>query len=259
MVNIVVGGATGKLGSLVCDLINESDDLKLTGAVVSSNGGHVGKEIYPGIIAVGPESIQDVLKDTDIYVDLTTPDAASKIIADVPMTGANIVLGTTAIPQEVIDRMTENVKKYGTSALMSSNFAIGINVFWKVCEIMSDLLSDYDVEIIEAHHGAKKDSPSGTALEALKRVQLATGIEKTVYGRNGITGPRTKEIGMHSIRAGDMIGDHTVIFAKNMECLELTHRAISRESLARGCVESIKWMANKKDGTVHNMNEVLGL
>ncbi len=259
MINVVVGGATGKLGCLVCDLIVNSDDMRLTGAIVSDSGGHVGEELYPGVKAMGTSSLKELLKDADVYVDLTTPTAASKIIADIPETGANIVLGTTAVPADVLDRMTANVAKNNTSALVSANFAIGVNVFWKMCEIMATYLDDYDIEVIEAHHSAKKDAPSGTAVETVKRLQAATGIERTVYGREGVTGPRQREIGVHSIRAGDIIGDHTVIFAKNMERLELTHKAISREVLARGCVTSIRWMAYKKDGMVHNMNEVLGL
>ncbi|UAL07596.1 MAG: 4-hydroxy-tetrahydrodipicolinate reductase [Candidatus Methanogranum gryphiswaldense] len=259
MINVVVGGATGKLGSLVCELIIGSEDMNLSGTIVSASGGNIGKELYPGIIARGPDSLKELLKDADVYVDLTTPSAASKILVDIPNTGANIVLGTTAVPKDIIDEMSANVAKNNTSALISANFAVGVNVFWKMCEIMATYLDDYDIEVIEAHHSAKKDAPSGTAMEAVKRLQAATGIEKTVCGREGVTGPRQKEIGIHSIRAGDIIGDHTVIFAKNMERLELTHKAISREALARGCVTSIRWMAYKKDGKVHSMNEVLDL
>ncbi|MCK9322471.1 MAG: 4-hydroxy-tetrahydrodipicolinate reductase [Candidatus Methanomethylophilaceae archaeon] len=259
MINVVIGGATGKLGSLVCDIIVKSDDMRLAGTIVSENGGHIGKELYPGIIAVGPDKLNDLLKDADIYVDLTSPDAAAKILSEIPKTGTNIILGTTAVPKDIIDRMTENVKKNNTSALISANFTIGINVFWKMCEEMAKYLPDYDIEVIEAHHSAKKDAPSGTAAETVRRLQMVTGIEKTVYGREGITGPRQREIGVHSIRAGDIIGDHTVIFAKNMERLELTHKAISREALARGCIKSIRWMADKKDGKIHSMSEVLDL
>ncbi len=259
MINVVVGGATGKLGSLVCDLIVRSDDMRLTGAIVSPNGGHVGKEIYPGVTAEGPDSIGKVLKDADIYVDLTAPDAATKVLADIPATKTNLIVGTTSIPQDVLDKVAENTKKNGTASLVSANFAVGVNVFWKMCEIMATYLPDYDIEVIEAHHNMKKDAPAGTTEEAIRRIQKVTGIQKIVYGREGVIGPREREIGVHSIRAGDIVGDNTVIFAKNMERLELTHKAISREVFARGCVASIRWMAGKKDGKVHSMEEVLGL
>ena len=259
MVNIVVGGATGKLGKLVCDLIVDSDDLKLTGAIVSKDGGNVGKELYPDIMAVTSDSLRSVLKDADIYVDLTTPAAASKIIGSVPETGTNLILGTTAVDATVIEQMTKNVERYDTSALVAANFAMGVNVFWKMCEILAASLPNYDIELVEAHHNMKKDAPSGTAMETLRRLQNASGIQTTVYGREGITGPRGREIGVHSIRAGDIVGDHTVMVAGNMERIELTHRAISRETFARGCIQSIRWMSGKKDGKVHNMYEVFGL
>jgi 4-hydroxy-tetrahydrodipicolinate reductase len=233
--------------------------MKLEGCIVSDNGGNIGREIYPGIIAKGKDSLIDMMKSADVYVDLTSPEAAAQIIEKIPATGANIVVGTTAIPKETLERLSENVSRNKTSAVVSANFSIGVNVFWKICEEMAKYLPDYDIEIIESHHNAKKDAPSGTAVEALKRLQDLTGIEKVVNGREGVVGARTREIGIHAIRAGDIIGDHTVLFAKNMERLELTHKLVSREALAKGCIESIRWISDKKDGKVHGMNEVLGI
>lgn len=259
MIRVVVGGATGKLGRNVCSEILSSDDLELAGCIVSDRGGSAGKELYPGIFAKGPGSTLSLLKDADVYVDLTSPEAAAEIIGRIPGTGANLVLGTTAVPKEALDRMAENVSLNGTSAVVSANFSIGVNVFWKICEEMARCLPGYDIEIIEAHHSAKKDAPSGTAAETLRRIQNITGIEKAVDGRKGITGARGEEIGVHAVRAGDIIGDHTVLFAKNMERLELTHRLVSRDALAKGCIESIRWISGKKDGKVHSMEEVLGI
>ncbi len=259
MINVVVGGATGKLGKMVCEQIVESEDLKLIGAVVSAEGGNVGKELFPGVIASSPTDLKKVLENADVYVDLTTPSAAAKIVCEIPATGTNLVLGTTAVPADVLDKMRDLVKTEGTSALISANFSIGVNVFWKVCEILAKYLPEYDIEVVEAHHNAKKDAPSGTALEAVRRLKEATDVETVVCGREGVPGPRGREIGVHSIRAGDIIGDHTVILAKNLERVELTHKAISREAIARGCVESIRWISGRKDGLVHNMDEVLDL
>jgi 4-hydroxy-tetrahydrodipicolinate reductase len=259
MANVVVGGATGRLGRLVCDLIEASGDLRLVGAVVSEEGGHVGREVAPGIKAVGPGSLKDVLEGADVYVDLTTPSAASKVIAEIPATGTNLILGTTAVDADAVSRMADEVARCGTSALVAANFSAGVNVFWKACEILAGMLPGYDIEVVEAHHADKRDAPSGTAKEAVRRLQAVTGIEDVVYGRNGITGPRGREIGVHSVRAGDIVGSHTVLMAKNQECVELTHKAISGEALANGCIASIRWMADKKDGKVHSMNEVFGL
>jgi len=257
--DVVVGGATGKLGSMVCDLVTGSDDLTLRGAVVSEGGGHVGREIAPGVRTSGPGSLRDLLDEDCIYVDLTTPEAATGIVSEIPSTGANLIVGTTAVGAEALSRMESEVERCGTSALVSANFATGMNVFWKVSEILARHLPDYDIEIIEAHHSAKRDAPSGTTAETVRRLQSSTGIEDVVYSREGSTGPRKREIGVHALRAGDIIGDHTVILAKNMEMIELTHRTVSREALARGCLESIRWMDDRRDGKVHSMDEVLGL
>ncbi|MDR3205736.1 MAG: 4-hydroxy-tetrahydrodipicolinate reductase [Candidatus Methanoplasma sp.] len=259
MIKVTVGGATGRLGKAVCGIIASSDDMELVGAVVSDGGGNVGREIVPGLKAVGPDSAEEFIRKCDVYVDLTSPDAAAKLIADVPSWGANLILGTTAVPADVLAALAANVSKFGTSAVSSANFAIGVNVFWKTCADMAAALPGYDIEIIEIHHGAKKDAPSGTAAETLRRLQEASGIADAVYGRQGVSGPRGREIGVHAVRAGDVIGDHTVIFAKNMERLELTHRAVSREAFAEGCAASIRWVCGRKDGKVHSMEEVLGL
>jgi len=256
---VVVGGATGKLGRMVCDMIAASEDLRLTGATVSENGGNIGREISGGIVASGPMTLKKLLEDADVYVDLTTPSAASATVASVPGTGTNLVLGTTAVDAATMETVTAAVREHGTSAVVSANFAVGINVFLKVCEILAGYLPEYDVEIIEAHHSSKKDSPSGTAKEALRRLQAVTGIEKTSCGREGISESGGREIGVHSVRAGGIVGDHTVLFGNSNEVIELTNRAISREALASGCLRTIRWVAGRKDGKVHSMSEVLGL
>ena len=259
MINLVVGGATGKLGKIVCALASASEDIEVIGGTASKSGGNIGKEIAPGIRASGPEDLKNLLDDADVYVDLTTPSAASKIIADIPSTGTNIIVGTTAVDKDAIAEMTKNIEKYKTSGIVSANFAKGVNVFWKMCEILAKSLPDYDIEVLETHHHFKKDAPSGTAMEAVRRMQAVTGIDELVFGREGVTGARGKEIGIHSIRTGDVYGDHTVMFGGNMELIELKHRAVSREAFAHGCIETIRWISDKRDGKLHTMNEVFNL
>ena len=258
MTDVVVGGATGKLGNTICRMISESEDLNLVGAVVSEGSENIGKDVF-GVRASGRDGLLKLLENADVYVDVTAPGAAADTIADIPGTGCNLIVGTTSIPKEKLDLMAANTERFGTSSLVSSNFAIGVNVFWKVCEVLAEYLPDYDIEVIESHHSQKKDAPSGTAAEVVRRLKRITGARDTVYGREGITGPRGKEIGVHVIRAGDIVGDHTVLFAKNGEVIELTHSAASRDVLAAGCLSSIRWIANKKDGRVHNMEEVFGI
>jgi len=259
MINVALGGASGKMGRTICDIIQKSNDMRLVGAMIAPEEELFGKEIYPGIIAKGQDSLDEVLENADVYVDITAPKAAANIITKIPAKGVNIVLGTTAIPEDVIKRMRDEVAKNNTSAVHSANFAIGINVFWKMCEILSASLNGYDIEVIEAHHNQKMDAPSGTAMEAVKRMMRTTGIEDVTYGREGITGARKKEIGVHSIRGGDVVGDHTVMFIGSGERIELKHSMGSRDALARGFIESIRWVNGKKDGKVHTLNEVLGL
>ncbi|HKM13807.1 MAG TPA: 4-hydroxy-tetrahydrodipicolinate reductase [Candidatus Methanomethylophilaceae archaeon] len=258
MIKVVVGGATGRLGNIICRLVSESKDMELTGAIVSGNNSNIGNDIF-GIKTSGPDSLFRLASDADVYVDVTAPDAAARIVADIPETGCNLIVGTTAIPQDKIDLMASNTAKYNTSSLVTANFAMGVNVFWKMCGILSKYLPDYDIEVIESHHNEKMDSPSGTTAEAIRILKEASGANETLYGREGIIGARGKEIGVHSIRAGDIVGDHTVLFAKNSEVIELTHRAGSRDTFALGCMSSIRWIAEKKDGKVHNMEEVLGI
>ena len=259
MIDVVIGGATGKLGSLVCNAIARSDDIRLKGAVVSSDGGNIGKAITPGVFATGPDSLDDVVADCDVYVDLTSPAAASKVVAEVPKTGANIIVGTTSVDPAALERMRMEVERNGTSGLVSANFSSGINVFWRTCEALASQLDDYDIEIVEAHHASKGDAPSGTSSETVRRLVERTGIENIRYGRHGVTGPRGREICVHSIRAGNIVGDHTVMFAKGDDIVELTHRSVSRGTLVDGCIESIRWMADRRDGRIHNMFEVFGL
>ncbi|MCL2296050.1 MAG: 4-hydroxy-tetrahydrodipicolinate reductase [Methanomassiliicoccaceae archaeon] len=259
MINVALGGASGKMGRTVCDIIQNSKDMRLVGAMIAPTEEMFGKEIYPGIIAKGQDSLDEVLENADVYVDITAPRAAANIITKIPAKGVNIVLGTTAIPDDVINKMKDEIAKNKTSAVHSANFAIGVNVFWKMCEILAASLNDYDIEVIEAHHNQKVDAPSGTAMEAVKRMMRTTGIDDVTYGREGITGARKKEIGVHSIRGGDIVGDHTVMFIGNGERIELKHSMGSRDALAKGFIESIRWVYGKKDGKVHDLNEVLGL
>ncbi|MDR0778563.1 MAG: 4-hydroxy-tetrahydrodipicolinate reductase [Methanomassiliicoccaceae archaeon] len=259
MINVALGGATGKMGRTVCDIIQKSKDMRLVGAMIAPEEELFGKEVYPGVIAKGIDELKSVVENADVYVDITAAGPASKVITKVPSMGVNMVIGTTGISENVIQNMRDEVSKNKTSAVLSANYAVGVNVFWKMCEILASSLKDYDIEVIEAHHNQKKDAPSGTAMEAVKRMMKVTEINDVVYGREGMPGARKKEIGVHAVRGGDIVGDHTVIFAGSGEVIELKHRMGSRDALAKGFIESIRWIYGKKDGKVHDLNGVLGL
>ncbi|HEY3419721.1 MAG TPA: 4-hydroxy-tetrahydrodipicolinate reductase [Methanomassiliicoccales archaeon] len=258
-IRVCVAGATGKLGSMVCSLVQARSDMRLVGAIVSASGGHVGKEIAPGVKAVGPEGLEAALRETDVFVDVTNPAVAPGNLAIASAMGVNCVVGTTGIGEGTLNDLSERVSRSGTSAVVSPNFSVGVNVFWKACDVLARSLEGYEVEIIEVHHDKKKDAPSGTAMKAAEIISKATDVDKFVYGRQGVVGARGREIGIHAVRAGDVVGEHTVIFAGNRERIELTHRAHSREAFAEGCITAIGWVVSKKDGRIHTMAEVLGL
>jgi len=259
MINIALGGATGKMGRTVCDMIQKSNDMKLVGAMIDPREEAFGKEIYPGIVAMGPDDLKKAVKDADVYVDITAPKAAAAIIDKIPAMGVNMVIGTTAIPEDAIQKMRDAISKNKTSAVHSANFSVGVNVFWKMCEVLAGSLKGYDIEVIEMHHNQKIDAPSGTAMEAAKRMKKVVDADSIIFGREGLTGARKKEICVHSLRGGDVVGDHTVIFAGSGEVMELKHKAGSRDALAKGFLEAIRWVYGKNDGKVHSMSEVLGL
>ncbi|MDR0335315.1 MAG: 4-hydroxy-tetrahydrodipicolinate reductase [Methanomassiliicoccaceae archaeon] len=259
MMNIALGGATGKMGRTVCDMMRNYKDMRLVGAMIDPREEAFGKEIYPGVIAKGPDSLKEVLENADVYVDITAPQAAANVITKIPAMGVNMVIGTTAIPEDAVRKMWDEVKKNGTSAVHSANFAVGVNVFWKICEELASMLKGYDIEVVEVHHKHKIDAPSGTAMEAVKRMRKAVDVDNVIFGREGLTGARKNEICVHSVRCGDVVGDHTVMFAGNTEVMELKHKAGSREALAKGFIEAIRWVYGRKDGKVHDMSEVLGL
>lgn len=259
MTRVAVAGASGKLGSIVCSLIQSHPGMELIVAIVSPDNPNLGKEIFPGVTATSPADLESALYGIDVYVDLTSPLAANQNLPRIPSTGVNSVIGTTSISPEVMKAFSMGVKENNLSAVVSPNFSVGVNVFWKTCENLADVLKDYDVEIIEVHHNKKKDAPSGTAARAAEIIASTAGIDDVVHGRQGNVGARKREIGIHAVRAGDVVGEHTVMFAGKKERIELTHRAHSREAFAEGCLTAIEWVSGRKDGLVHGMSEVLGL
>lgn len=259
MIDVAVAGATGKLGSMVCQLIREQKDMRLVGAIVSAEGGKAGRELYPGVIAVAPDGLEEVCRRSMVLVDVTNASALEKNAPVAVGAGVNLVIGTTGLSPGLIDDIASLVHRKGTSALITPNFSIGVNVFWKTCQMLARALPEYEVEIIEMHHDKKKDAPSGTAIRAAHLISEETGVDRLVHGREGMVGARGREIGVHAVRAGDVVGEHTVIFAGNRERIELTHRAHSRMAFAEGCIAAVRWIAPLKDGKVHAMEEVLGI
>lgn len=271
MISVAVAGACGRMGRSMITVLSQNKDMELICAVESSSNPTLGKDAGEvsglgniGISIESSEGLKELLGKykPNVLVDFTNSDAAvenSKVAANA---GVNLVIGTTGFDDSQRKEIEKAVEHNGISAVISPNMATGVNVFFKLARDTAKILEGYEVEIIEAHHKHKKDSPSGTALRVGELVAEETGKsleDRAVYGRQG-TGERNKdEIGFHSIRAGGIVGEHTVLFAGEGERIEITHRAQSREAFAQGALRAVRFIHGKKDGLVYTTWDVLGI
>ena len=272
MINVAVTGACGRMGSKIIKTILEQEDMNVVAAIESPNspleGEDVGEVIGIGEIGVkvnGAEKLKEVLqtKKPQVLVDFTVAGAAVNTIKTSSECGVNLVVGTTGFFNEEMKVISSAIEKNHVRAVIAPNMAVGVNVFFKIIKDLAAIVGDYDVEIIEAHHRHKKDAPSGTAVKAAEIIanELNRNLDDlAVYGRKGIVGERTKEeIGIHAVRGGDIVGDHTVIFAGEGERLEIVHRAQSRQSFVTGVIKAVRYVVTAKKGYVSDMADVLGL
>ncbi|HMK53884.1 MAG TPA: 4-hydroxy-tetrahydrodipicolinate reductase [Methanobacteriaceae archaeon] len=272
MIDVAVTGAGGRMGSKIIKTILQQDEMRLVAAIEAPQtlleGKDVGEVIGVGKIGVnitGADQLEITLKKTkpNVLVDFTIANAAVNTIQTAAATGVNLVVGTTGFDDQQMETIKNAVDENNIAAVISSNMAIGVNVFFKLVEELAGILSDYDVEIIEAHHHHKRDAPSGTAVTAFELI--AQRLERTpddvgVYGRQGLVGERTQEeIGVHAVRGGDIVGDHTVIFAGEGERLEIIHRAHSRQVFVSGVIKALKYVVGAPKGKISDMGDVLGL
>ena len=266
MVKIIVSGAAGRMGIRIINIINETDGVTLVGAFEHPDNPRIGQDagLVAGIGDIGIKisgSLDDIIDSGDVIIDFTVPAATMSNVKKAASSGKAIVIGTTGISADEQDEIRQAAKNI--PLVFAPNMSVGVNVMFKIAAEMAKILgSDYDMEIVEAHHRLKKDAPSGTAVGLAKKLAEATGrdLEKTaVYSRHGIIGQRTnEEIGIQTLRAGDITGDHTVLFGGIGERLELTHRAHNRDNFAKGAVRAAKWIVSR-DAGLYDMQDVLGL
>jgi len=226
----------------------------------------VGKDagIVAGIGEIGIKigtSLKDIIEKGDVVIDFTVPEATYSNIKIVSEKGLAMVIGTTGITGDMLNDIESMAKKI--RCVMAPNMSIGVNVMFKIVSELSQILGDeYDTEVIELHHRFKKDAPSGTAIRLAQIIAKNRGLnldEIGIYGRKGVIGERKRnEIGLHAIRAGDITGEHTVIFGGIGERIEITHKAHSRDNFARGAVKAAMWIVNQPPG-LYDMQDVLGL
>jgi 4-hydroxy-tetrahydrodipicolinate reductase len=266
MIKVIIAGAAGRMGQRVADMVNRHPQLQYVAGFEASGHPSIGKDA--GLLALGAENgviigegIESAIDKGDVIVDFTFHKATMEFARVAARHGRAMVIGTTGLTPENLLELKELAKKF--PCVQAPNMSVCVNVLFKLVKKAAEILGDdYDIEIIEAHHNKKKDAPSGTALKLAEMAAEGVGrnlAEVAVFERNGIIGERRpKEIGIQSIRAADIVGEHSVYFAGPGERIELVHRAHSRDHFARGAATAAAWIVGKEPG-LYSMSDVLEL
>jgi 4-hydroxy-tetrahydrodipicolinate reductase len=266
MVKLIVTGAAGKMGSRIIGLASSQKDFKLQGAIERKAhpclGQDAGETAGCGRLGVSiTDDIRAVLEQGDVVIDFTEPGSTLNHMEEAVRAKKAMVIGTTGLSAE--QRLRIQALSKEIPCVLSPNMSVGVNILFKVLSDVAKVTGeDYDIEILEIHHRHKKDAPSGTALKMAQ--VLADALKRdlgkvVVYSRHGMIGERKKgEIGIQSLRAGDVVGEHTVIFAGLAERIEFTHRAYSRDNFARGALLAAQRIMNHPPG-LYDMIDILGL
>jgi 4-hydroxy-tetrahydrodipicolinate reductase len=265
MVKIAVSGAAGRMGQRIIVAVKEAG-CELSGALERPGHDLVGQDA--GLLAgCGPlgvkisDDLNAVVEGCDVLIDFTTPKVSLKNLEVCGLKKKSIVIGSTGFSPEERDLAKELA--LDIPVIIAPNMSVGVNVCFKILkDIAKTLGDDFDVEIVELHHNKKKDAPSGTAVRMGEVVAEALGRDYNQVARccrEGIVGERTREeIGMQTVRGGDIIGEHTVYFIGMGERIELSHRAMTRDMFSRGSVRAAKWVVGQQPG-IYDMQDVLGL
>jgi 4-hydroxy-tetrahydrodipicolinate reductase len=266
MIRIAVAGASGRMGLCLIKAAVLAESAALVVAVSRPGSDAIGKDAGEliGIGALGIKVVDDlvsVVDQFDVLIDFTRPDASMAFIELCRQAGKKIVIGTTGYSDAQKAVIAEAAKE--VAIVLAPNMSVGVNLALKLLEMTAKVMGDYtDIEVIEAHHRHKVDAPSGTALRMGEVIADALGRDLkdcAIYGREGNTGERNrKTIGFSTIRAGDIVGEHTVMFADEGERLEITHKATSRMTFANGALRATVWLTDKPNG-LYDMQDVLGL
>jgi 4-hydroxy-tetrahydrodipicolinate reductase len=263
---IAILGADGRMGrALVRAVVAASPEAELTAATERAGSPVLGQDA--GVVATGQPlgvAIKTGVPETgaaDVWIDFTIPAATVAYCEAAVAAGASLVIGTTGLSAEERAAIERAAKK--VPVVFAANYSVGVNVMLKlVADAAQTLGPSYDLEIIETHHRAKRDAPSGTALRLAEALAEATGRDlarDARYERHGDVGPRpSSQIGLQTLRGGDVVGDHTVHFMGTGDRLEITHRASSRDTFATGAVRAALWLAGRPAG-LYDMRSVLGL
>ena len=265
MTNIAISGASGKMGKTLIQSVMDHDALNLSAAIDHDQSPVLNQDAATliGLDACGIKVSSDLSQnDFDILIDFTRPQATLEYLDVCLSLNKSMVIGTTGFSDEELARIRDGAQEI--AIFMAPNMSVGVNLSIKLMEMAAKVLADAaDIEIIEAHHKHKVDAPSGTALAmggAIANVLDRPLDNYGVFTRHGHTGARESgQIGFSVIRAGDIIGDHTALFALDGERIEITHKAVNRNIYANGAIRAAQWLAKQSSPGIYNMQNLLGL
>lgn len=266
MINVGITGASGRMGRALIEAVNEAEDLAIAATIERPGSESVGQDAgqLAGLGSLGipvRDELTTVIADLDVLIDFTRPEVTLGNLAVCREHGIAMVIGTTGFDDNGKATIAEAATEI--PIVFAPNMSIGVNLCFKLLDLAARVMgNEVDIEIIEAHHRHKVDAPSGTALRMGEVVANALGRDLkdcAVYGREGQTGERERQtIGFETIRAGDIVGEHTVMFADIGERVEITHKASSRMTFARGAARAAGWLMTQPPGQ-YDMQDVLGL
>jgi 4-hydroxy-tetrahydrodipicolinate reductase len=266
MIDVIISGIAGRMGKRIAHTVYNNPQTTIIGGLEIRNHPAVGQDVGE-LAGIGrlqlkvTDNLESLWNKGDVVVEFTSIDATLAHMRLAAKRRKAMVIGTTGFTDAQMEEIQDLTKNF--PCVLAPNMSIGINLILKILKEMARVLkNDYDVEIIETHHHLKKDAPSGTAMKIAE--VLANALKRklskvAVYGRKGMVGERKhKEIGIHTIRAGDIVGTHTVLFGGEGESIEVTHRAHSRDTFAMGAVKAVKFIVGAENG-LYDMNDVLQL
>jgi 4-hydroxy-tetrahydrodipicolinate reductase len=273
MIRLLIFGPTGSMGKLISKLALEDEEIDVVAACDVTKIGEklsyiIGIEDPSTITISDVKNLKEIISQTkpDVAIDFTVASAAQENCIVCAENGIRCVIGTTAMSQDFFNNLGALIEKNHAPAVFSPNMATGVNVLFKMASLLTNYLAEWDIEVIEAHHHRKIDAPSGTALKLGQTICEALGSDFEKIARFGRQkGPNKRsvgakeEIGIHSIRGGDIVGDHIILYAGPGERIELKHQAHSRDCFASGSIKAIKFVADAKEDKIYSMAEVLGL
>ena len=265
MMKIAIAGATGRMGRMLIEAVLNTPDAQLVGALEHTASPHLGEDAGAFLGKVTgvkiTADIEQALTGAQYLIDFTRPEGTMAHLAIAQKTATKMIIGTTGLSAEQIANLKNASEKL--AIVFAPNMSVGVNATFKLLEIAAKMLNQgYDIEIIEAHHRHKVDAPSGTALKMGEVIADALGEnldDVAVYAREGHTGERKEgSIGFATIRGGDIVGDHTVLFAGDGERIEISHKSSSRQSYAQGSLRAARFLQTQTSG-MYDMQDVLGL